>query len=388
MQFASAVSQARALEALHDELAEGVLSALDAPVDLGVLFFTAPLSPAARLLSEELRRRLQPRVWLGVSAEGVIGGDVEIERQPGAALLVGSLPGVELRPFHVGSSEWHELLANGERLQQRVGTGEGHRGQLLLGDPFTTPVDPLLSRLDETRHAPSFGGMASGGGRPGSNVLLLQAQGHTEGLIGLGFGGAVEIGTVVSQGCRPVGEPMVITRVENDLVMELGRRPALPVVQEMLGRLTPAEMELLRTSGLFVGVVINEYQEQFGRGDFLVRGVLGGNPETGAVAIGDHVRAGQTIQLHVRDAATATEDLVSLLEPHAAKSAPAGALLFSCNGRGTRMFDDPHHDVRTTHASLPGLPVAGFFAMGELGPVGGKSFIHGHTASLALFSPR
>ncbi|MCC2670241.1 MAG: hypothetical protein K0Q72_2712, partial [Armatimonadetes bacterium] len=139
--------------------------------------------------------------------------------------------------------------------------------------------------------------------------------------------------------------------------------------------------------GVFMGVVINEYRESFGRGDFLVRGVMGGNPQTGALAVGDMIRAGQTVQFHVRDAASAHEDLTELLQPQRERGEAAGAFLISCNGRGTRMFEQPHHDVATTRELIPGLPLAGFFAMGEFGPVGGQSFIHGHTASLAIFRP-
>jgi small ligand-binding sensory domain FIST len=202
----------------------------------------------------------------------------------------------------------------------------------------------------------------------------------------VGFGGAVRLDTVVSQGCRSIGEPLVITRAEENRILELGRRPALQVAEELLSQLPAEDMELLRAGGLFVGLVINEYQERFGRGDFLIRSLLGADRETKALAIGDAARAGQTLQFHLRDAASADEELRELLAEEIGRGA-AGGLLFSCNGRGTRMFPEPNHDARVTREVLPGLPLAGFFAMGELGPVGGKSFIHGHTASLVLFRP-
>ena len=183
-----------------------------------------------------------------------------------------------------------------------------------------------------------------------------------------------------------IGSPLIVTRVEDALIMELGRRPAYEVAQEVLHALPESDRALLR-NGVFMGVVINEYRDTFNRGDFLVRGVMGGNPDTGALAVGDMVRAGQTVQFHVRDSATAHEDLEQLLLPQGERGGAAGALLISCNGRGTRMFAQPHHDLTTTRMILPGLPVGGFFAMGEFGPVGGKSFIHGHTASLAVFRP-
>lgn len=384
MQFSSTVSEQDSPEAMIRELVDSTGAQFAGAPQLAVLFVTAPLVPAFERVAAEVRGALRPDLLIGVTAEGVLGGDVEIERRPGAALLVGSLPGVELRPFHIGLEEWAALLSDEEHLQQRVGVG--NRAQLLLGDPFTTPVDQVLERFDQWLQAPTFGGMASAAQTPGGNRLLLNDQVFDEGAVGIGFGGAVRIETVVSQGCRPVGRPLVVTRVEDGMVAELGRRPALEVTQELLRSLPPEDQALLQ-NGLFAGLVINEYQESFQRGDFLVRGVLGANPQTGAIAVGDQVRAGQTLQFHVRDAATAHEDLTELLRSEREADPPTGALLFSCNGRGLRMFDQPHHDIRTTRQSLPGLPVAGFFAMGELGPVGGKSFIHGHTASIALFRP-
>lgn len=384
MQFVSKVSEKEALEDLTRELLAGVSEQLAGTPDLAVLFVTAALVPSFEALATEIRSTLQPRTLIGITGEGVLGGEVEIERRPGAALLVGTLPGVNLHPFHIGMSDWAELLEDEAKLKQRVGAD--NQAQLLLGDPFTTPTDQLLERLDAATHAPTFGGMGSAAQSPGGNRLVLNDQVYTEGAVGIGFSGALRVETVVSQGCRPIGAPFIVTKMLDGMVAELGRRPALEVTQELLRSLPPEDQALLE-NGLFAGLVINEYQESFQRGDFLVRGVLGANPQTGAIAVGDEVRAGQTLQFHVRDAATAHEDLTELLRPEREADAPAGALLFSCNGRGLRMFDQPNHDIRTTRDLLPGLPVAGFFAMGELGPVGGKTFVHGHTASLAIFRP-
>lgn len=393
MRFASAVAELSSPPSLTETplLIESLLhevreQGMGTP-DFAAFFFTAALGDAAREIAQALRERLAPGVFLGVSAESVAGNSREVERKPGASLLVGRLPGVTLRPFHLRANEWPLLLADDERLQQRVGCGETHRGQLLLADPFTTPIHELLPRLDNALGKPTFGGMASGSSGPGGNLLMLDDAVYRDGAIGVGFGGAVQLETVVSQGCRAIGEPLVITRAEENRVLELGRRPALQVAEELLSRLPPEDLHLLRSGGLFVGLVINEYQERFGRGDFLIRSLMGADRETGSLAIGDAVRAGQTLQFHLRDSQSADEELRELLHPDSEREPPAGGLLFSCNGRGTRMFSDPHHDARVTRELLPDLPLAGFFAMGELGPVGGKSFIHGHTASLVLFRP-
>jgi small ligand-binding sensory domain FIST len=235
---------------------------------------------------------------------------------------------------------------------------------------------------------PVIGGMASAAHRPGENVLFYNDGSVNEGLVGVSLsGGDLEVQTVVSQGCRPVGKTFVITRSKDNVIFTLGGKPALMALRDAIMEMPAGDRELLE-NGLFVGRAISEYKERFGRGDFLVRNVMGVDNDSGAIAVGELVRTGQTVQFHVRDAATASEDLGLMLAPQQlAGPAPlTGALLFSCNGRGTRLFDRPCHDVSAARAALPaGAAVAGFFAAGELGPVGGRNFIHGHTASFALF---
>jgi small ligand-binding sensory domain FIST len=197
--------------------------------------------------------------------------------------------------------------------------------------------------------------------------------------------GPLGLRSVVSQGCRPIGRPFLVTRARQNVIEELGGRPVLEQLQELWQALTPEDQELFQQA-LHIGLVMNEYRGEFRRGDFLVRNVMGLDRDTGALVITDRVRVGQTVQFHVRDAATADEDLHALMRPDAgAQGRPAGALVFSCNGRGTRLFPEPHHDARAIRAEAGDIPLAGFFAQGELGPVAGQNFIHGFTASVALF---
>jgi small ligand-binding sensory domain FIST len=198
--------------------------------------------------------------------------------------------------------------------------------------------------------------------------------------------GEVRIRSIVSQGCRPIGRHYVVTKAEQNIILELAGQPPLAQLQELFPTLPPRDRELLNR-GLHVGRVINEYQDRFSRGDFLVRNVIGADPNTGAIAIGDYVRPGQTVQFHLRDAQSADEDLRELLAA-AGQISSAGGLLFTCNGRGTRLFDAPDHDAALIHSALDDLPLAGFFAQGELGPIGGRNFIHGFTASLVLFESK
>jgi small ligand-binding sensory domain FIST len=199
------------------------------------------------------------------------------------------------------------------------------------------------------------------------------------------FVDGVTVRTVVSQGCRPIGHPYVVTRGDRNFVEELAGRPALERLRDLARDVDDADRELLR-SGLHVGFVVDEHQADFGRGDFIVRNVLGGDDRSGSLAVGDHVHVGQTLQFHVRDAAAADEDLRELLEAHRdAGRRPEGALLFTCNGRGRHLFGVDDHDAAAVAEVLGTIPTAGMFCAGEIGPVGGRNFLHGFTASLALF---
>jgi small ligand-binding sensory domain FIST len=228
--------------------------------------------------------------------------------------------------------------------------------------------------------------MASGGDAPGSNTLVVGSTSYDSGAVAVVIGGGVRIRPVVSQGCRPIGRPLVITRAEANVIVELGGRPALERLREIYGDLPEADRQLVRSS-LHVGRAASEYRDAFRQGDFLVRNVVGADPESGVIAVGDLMRTGQTIQFHVRDAASADEDLRRLLCDTRGGAAPAGAIVFTCNGRGTRLFDEPNHDARCVRDCLGPIPVAGFFAQGEIGPIGRRTFLHGFTASIAVFEP-
>jgi small ligand-binding sensory domain FIST len=253
---------------------------------------------------------------------------------------------------------------------------------LLLGDPYTFRVEALFDRLAGRGDGlPVLGGMASAALGPGGNRLALDDRIHTTGAVGALIGPGVELSTVVSQGCRPIGRPLVVTKSERNIVYELAGQPALERLLEMVRDGMPERDIQLINQGLHLGLVIDEHKADFGRGDFLVRNVIGADQSNGAIAVGDAVDLGTTVQFHVRDAASADEDLHQLLVPRKAD----GALLFTCNGRGSRLFATPNHDASVVDEELGDPPVAGFFAAGELGPVGGRNFMHGFTASLGLF---
>ena len=382
MRFLSCISEAESTDAAVAEVIDRTQTA-GIQADVLFVFFTAHHRDQADALVEKLWLELDPQAAVGCSAEGVIGADREVERTPGIALLVGHTPGVRIHPFHVGDEEW------GEGLLERMGHGPETRAFIGFGDPFTTPLNDFLALLDE--HAPAaplIGGMASSARRPGENALVRNDQVLTDGFVGVSLSGPIEVDTVVSQGARPIGKPVLVTKAQKNVIEQLGGRPALHVLRDLIDSMPPDEKELLRR-GLLIGRAMSEYKDSFARGDFVVRNLMGVDQASGAIAVADLVRVGQTVQFHVRDAATAGEDLSMLLDPQRHKREPAaGGVLFSCNGRGTRLFDTPCHDITTARSAMPQTPLAGFFAAGEIGPVGGKNFAHGHTASFALFRPR
>jgi small ligand-binding sensory domain FIST len=382
MRCASALSTEDDPDALRQDLCTRIARDLAGETaDLAVVFASAKHAGELASLAERLRTEGIARHVLGTTGESIIGEDREIEDGPAVSVWAIRLPNAILTPMRLRTEDdGIETLAS----LVRDRPNEAGRALLLLCDPFTFPADGWLGRLNaEVPGLRVFGGMASASQTSGDNRLVLDGDVVTDGAVAVLIDGPDPIRAVVSQGCRPIGRPMIVTKVDSNLIRELGREPALRRLRSLYEDLEPEEQELVR-QGLHVGRVINEYQDTFRRGDFLVRNVLGADDD-GGIAITDLVRVGQTVQFHVRDAETADEDLRGLLAQDRTGAAIAGALIFSCNGRGTRLFSSPDHDVRTLHEGLGPVPTAGFFAMGEIGPIGGKNFLHGFTASIALF---
>jgi small ligand-binding sensory domain FIST len=251
---------------------------------------------------------------------------------------------------------------------------------VLLADPFSLPVDALLAGLRaDVPDATVIGGLASAGHAPGANRLVLDGEVHRDGAVGVLIPNTSAMTTIVSQGCRPVGEPLIVTRSNGNLIEELAGQSPLERLQQTFDSASEEDRELMQR-GLHVGIVIDERKAEFNRGDFLIRGLVGVDRSTGAIAVGDEVPLGTTVQFQVRDATSADEDLRHMLSEVRGEA----ALVFTCNGRGSYLFGEPNHDAALVvdHA---GPATAGFFCAGELGPIGGANFLHGFTASILVF---
>ena len=388
MRFAAALSTAESPDAVLEELKAELRAAWPKgePVDLACLFVSHHFRDACEILVAEIYRETRAGFLVGCAGESVICNDREIEDEPAAALWVGRMPGATITPIGLSVSEIALGIELGDWADRFGVLPEDDPSFVLLPEPFTADTTNLILSLNETYPGcPVIGGIPSAGGR-GQNRLFFNGEVVEEGLVGLALTGEVGIETVVSQGCRPIGRPFVITRAEANVILELAGTPTIARFQEVFEELPDEDRELVRT-GLHVGRVVDEYKEQFQRGDYLIRNVIGADQETGGIAVADRVRVGQTVQFHVRDAQAADEDLRSLLGG-AERGAAKAALLFNCNGRGSRMFDIPDHDTALIRETEGAIPVVGFFAAGEIGPVGAENFLHGYTASLAIFRER
>jgi small ligand-binding sensory domain FIST len=369
-------------EAARRAVGEARESLGEASASFAVLFASAHFFGSAEVLAAAVAEETGHLPLIGCVAEAVAGGAREIESGPAVSLWLAA----DLGPVETFAMEFVRTSTGGAFGGYRFGPGPAGI-HLMVCDPFTFPAGDLLSHLNaRVPGALVMGGMASGGLRLGRSRLFLDGQVLSSGAVGAHLPRA-EVHPLVAQGCRPVGDPYTVTRADANLIQELGGRSPLERLREMAAALPGRERELL-AQGVHVGLVINEYQAEPGQGDFLIRGVVGADPESGAVAVGDEVEVGQTVQFHIRDARTADEDLRRILEREVAALSgqqPAGALLFTCNGRGSRMFAEPDHDAGLLADVLGEIPVAGFFCSGELGPVGGQNFLHTFTASIALF---
>lgn len=394
--------------AASDELADRM--GVDSP-DLVMLFASSGHAGRMGMIEDRVRERTGARHIVGLTASGVMGGRSDREDGVGLAGMAMRLPGVSVKPFWIEPGA--TTLSPGERaeaLGDAIGAGDDLRGAFVFADPFSVPLVNLIPDLSACRTrrvlankreepiGTIVGGLASAANQPGKNTMVCDGQVRNVGAMGVSLSGPVRVDAVVSQGCRPFGPRLVITKARGNLILELGGERAIDAMRASVRTLDDDDRKLLG-GALLIGRVIDDTKKHLGRGDYLVRAVLGADEDSGSVAVGDLVRAGQTVQLHLRDAKTAREDLALLMDGQRLYERPAGALMFSCVGRGEHFFGAPGHDAgavsrafdpmpdgpqaaKTGEAVVPGtgIPLAGFFAAGEIGPIGDEIYHHEQTA--------
>lgn len=385
MRWASAVSDEESFDSavaacvaeLRGQLGE------DRP-DLVVAFVSSTYPAENRAALAAGLATLNPRHVVGCSAGGVIGGGREVEVQPAVSLTAAVLPDVEITPFDLESGTPASPPASADVVDP-IETGMHF---IVLADPFSFDSDRFVEQMDARFPGGRLlGGLASGGRQPGTNTLYLDDEVHRAGAVGVALSGAIEVDLLVAQGCRPIGVPMFVTRCRQNVIEELdGKRP-YDILTELFQTLPRRDQDLFRHS-LFLGIVMHSAQQQYGRGDFLVRNILGLDRETGVLVVGALAEDRSVVQFHLRDARTSSEDLTSVLDRYTRRppiGTAEGALMFSCLGRGLHLYGEPDHDSNLLRQHLGALPVGGFFCNGEIGPVNGQTFLHGYTSSIGIF---
>jgi small ligand-binding sensory domain FIST len=387
MRWASALSGKPETDEAVAEAARGVRRGLAGQrADLAIAFVSPHHVEAAGRLPGLIAKELPGALLAGCTGGGIIGAGHEVEESAAVSLTVASLPGVSLSPFHLDQrdlpedsdpAEWRDTIA----VEPSAGSHF-----LILADPLTLNAGELIAGLDAAYpRASKFGGLASGGPVPGANRLLLGDRSFRSGAVGVALSGNLAVETIVAQGCRPVGKPLLATRCQGNVLMELDGQPPLEALRDLYQALPERDQQLFRTS-LFVGIEMRENQVEYREGELLVRNLVGVDEASGAIAVGAELHPMQVLRFLLRDARTAAEDLERLLDRSSARaSPPSGALLFSCLGRGAHLFGRPDHDTDLFRTKIGAVPLGGFFCNGEIGQVGGSTFLHGYTSSFALF---
>ena len=386
MNFESTISTNPDARAAVEEVCEAVAGFQP---DLAMLFVSPHYEDEYETLLEGIREGTDARNLVGCTGESIIGPDCEVEHAPALSLWVAEMPDVRLMPFVIDLDDVRNFESPDDWRDRVTACSDDAAGLVVLPEPFSfgPAVEYSLEQLDAVfPHSTIVGGMASGAERPGQNRLFLNDHVLRNGMVGISLSGAVGIEPVVSQGCRPIGEPFVITKAKRNVIQELRGRPAVQMLKHLFEHADPDDQALIQRGRLHVGSVADETLPEFRQGDFLIRNLMGIVEKTG-IAVTTIVRPGQTIQFHVRDSASADKDMQSLVgRKFDEMDCPAaGGLMFSCNGRGTNLFKKPNHDIGVVNGIARDCRISGFFASGEIGPIGDRTFVHGFTNSLILF---
>lgn len=390
MRFASHVSDAPDLEAAVDEVTAALRAQLGpGPPDLLFAFVSPHHRGSWGALQSMVADRMDGRLF-GCSGGGVIGGMTELEQRPALSLTAARLPGVTATLQHIDgrrlpppsdAEAWRSIAA--------APLGGDDTYCLALGDPFSTNANALLAGLDTVTGAGAvIGGIASGADGPGEAALFVEDEVLNEGVALLTLRGNLRIDTIVAQGCRPIGQPMFITGCDRNVILTLDGEPAAEALRGVYEGADDADKALFKRS-LFVGLVMQPSQEAYGPGDFLIRNISGIDAERAGLVTGALPRRNQVVQFHLRDAATSAADLEIHLQAHKRleETPPAGAMLFSCLGRGQVLYGRSGHDTEMIRAHLGDVPVSGFFCNGEFGRIGRRTYLHGYTSAIGLFRP-
>ena len=392
MKWASKVSDNPELQTSIEKCRREIVEELGQPPDLLIAFVSSEFSEDYESVTQLRTELADNGVLIGCCGNGIIGAGREIEHRPGFALAAATLPNISLHPFHITDTQ----IPDGDDLpdiwEQLVGLKAIEQPNfIILSDPFSIRISNLVQGLDYAfPNNTTIGGIASGGHRPGGNILYLNDGIIREGAIGLAITGDAKIDTIVAQGCKPIGEPLRITQCDRNLLKEINGSSPFEILGSLYSILDENERKLFEHS-LFIGMVMDPFNDNPTMGDFLIRNILGADNDKNIITVGELLREGQIIQFHLRDSKASSDDLRNLLTS-AKKSElrvdECGALLFSCLGRGSYLFGKADHDTNMFKEHMGEIPLTGFFCNGEIGPVAGNTYIHGYTSSIGIIRPK
>ena len=391
MKWASSISESDSVNTAVEECAESIKGTIGGDPDLVFIFPSYNFTSRFVEISNAVNQQFRNSIVIGCSGNGVIGSGQEVEQRPGFAMCAAIMPDVTITPFHVSNSDLPDGDAPPDKWSDMLGVASGSDPSfVILADPFSVQGENLLMGMDYAYPGCKIvGGLASGGTQPGANALYLNNRTYDHGLVGIALSGNIDVSTIVAQGCKPIGTLSRVTKCEKNILHELDDRSPFDVLGEIYNKLSETDQKLFQNS-LFLGVVMDPFESNPSIGDFLIRNIVGANPDSGQLAIGQMIREGQLVQFHLRDAETSTENLLNMLEEHQANpnESDSGALMFSCLGRGKYLYGEPDHDTDIFREKIGDLPLTGFFCNGEIGPVGGSTFLHGYTSSFGIFKPK
>lgn len=394
MQWANALSIRPSLEAAVADVVQQATSSLTSPADIGLVFISSAFTSEYSRLLPLLAEKLSVPLLIGCSGGGVIGTNgggqtVEKEAEPALSLTLARLPGVNVKGFHIVAEELPDLDSPPQAWLDLIGVPSSPLPQfILLSGALSSGINDLLQGLDYAYPGSVIvGGQAIGGGINSRSALFYNHRLYREGTVGIALSGNIVLETIVAQGCRPIGKPYQVTSCDRNIVLELDEQVPLIMLRDLIATLSEEE-RILAQHSLFVGVAMDEFKQDLQQGDFLIRSILGVDPTGGAIAITDYIRPGQRLQFHLRDAQTSAEDLEFLLmqyhEQQTKETSAFGALMFSCVGRGEGLYGKPNFDSELFKRYLNDTPLAGFFCGGEIGPVGGSTFLHNYTSVFGI----
>ncbi|MDY6899767.1 MAG: FIST N-terminal domain-containing protein [Cyanobacteriota bacterium] len=393
MQWSNALSTRPSLEAAISEVVEQAVGKLSTRANLGIAFISSAFTSEYSRFLPLLADKLDVPVLIGCSGGGVVGtsssGEAqEFEDEPALSLTLAYLPEVNIHPFHVVAEELPDLDSSPNTWMDLIGVPQNSTPQfILLSSNIGSGINDLLKGLDFAYPGSVVVGGQASGGMGNRIALFCNNKLYTEGSVGVALTGNITLDTIVAQGCHPIGTPHQISKCDRNIILEIDEQVPLILLRDLIASLSEEE-KILAQNSLFVGVAMSEFKQDLQQGDFLIRNILGVDPAAGAIAVGDYLRPGQSIQFHLRDAQTSAQDLEYLLSKYQQqqtdKSSPVGALMFSCLGRGEGLYGKPNFDSQLFQRYVKDIPLGGFFCNGEIGPVGDSTFVHGFTSVFAI----